>query len=247
MKRRIRQLSIIALKFLLLYLPYSTLQAETVVLASVDFPPYEFATPQNGVRGFDVEVIEAAFKRVNISTKFKFLPWKRGLEQTKGGFFTGIFSCGHRVEREKFIIYSAPISRQTDVYFIRRDFDGFEPSDLKTAQGLKVATILGWNQVRAMEEVGATVIEYRTVELLFRDLLKGLIDYSYLPLEGPIYKAMNLGISKDIRFIKVKKSDLYVCFSKKWPNIEEIVQKFNAGLAAVRKDGSYDRIHARYR
>jgi len=228
-------------------LSYSSLQAETVVLISLDYPPYEFQTPQNGLRGFDVEVIEEAFKRVNTSAVVKFLPWKRGIEQTKAGSFAGIFSCSHRVEREEYLIFSAPISRQTEGYFVRSDFAGFVPTNLKAAKELKVATVLGWAATKTMDEAGANVTEYRTVGLVFRDLLKGIIDYSYLPLEGPIYKAMNLGISKDLRFIKVREKNLYICFSKQWPNIEKIVQKFNEGLAAVRKDGSYDRIHARYR
>jgi len=247
MKYSIQQIAKTFFYILLILLPNLALKAETVILTTIDLPPYEIAQPQDGLRGFDIEVIEAVLDRANISTEFKFSPWKRGLEQVKHGVVTGTFSCGYRVEREEYIIYSSPISRQTDGYFVQKNFDGFEPTSLQAAKGLEIATVLGWTQVNTMGEVGATVIEYRTVELLFRDLLKGLITYSYLPLEGSIFKAMKLGITDDIRFIKVLEKNLYVCFSKKWPNVHEVVRIFNEGLASVKKDGTYDRIHARYR
>ena len=247
MKRRIRQVSILFLKLLLLYQPCSMLQAQTVVLATLNYPPYEFETPQNGLRGFDVEVIEAAFKRVNISTEFKFIPWKRGVEQTKVGKFAGIFSCSHKVEREEFFIFSAPISSQTEGYFVRKDFSGFEPSSLEDAKGLTVAVILGWAMADTMKDAGANIVTFRTEKLVFRDLLKDLIDYAYLSLESSGFGAMKLGITNKIRTIKIQEKKLYVCFSKKWPNIEGVIYKFNEGLAALRKDGSHDRIHARYK
>jgi len=247
MQRPIKSTTQTLFAIMFILLPSLLLKAETIVLTSVDSPPYEFAVPQDGLRGFDVEVIEAAFNRSQVLTEFKFSPWKRGLEQVKLGIVTGIFSCGFRAEREAFIIYSAPISRQTDGYFVRSNFDDFEPTSLQAAKDLKIATVLGWTQVNTMADVGATVLEYRTVELIFRDLLKGLINYAYLPLEGPIFKAKQLGQSNKFRFIKVLEKDLHICFSKKWPNIEELVKKFNKGLISVQKDGTYKRIHDRYR
>ena len=77
--------------------------------------------------------------------------------------------------------------------------------------------------------------------------MKGVVDYAYLSLESSGFGAMQLGISQEFRSIKIKGKLLHVCFSKKWPNIEAIVLKFNEGLEFIQADGTYDRIHAKYK
>jgi len=223
------------------------LYAESIVLIAEDYPPYIFAVPEDGLRGFDVEVIDEAFKRVKISTEFKFSPWKRAIEETKLGLYAGIFNCSYRAEREKFLIYSSSISQQSPGFFIRSGFTGFKPTRLEDSKGLRVGSVLGWAMAATMKDAGAILVAYRTEELVFRDLLKGIIDYAYLSLESSGYGAMKLGISKKIDTIQIQEKKLHVCFSKKWPGIEEIVNKFNKGLAAIRKDGTHKRIHASYR
>jgi len=246
--RPIKHLATVFLSLFLLLSLYVPLQAETLVFSTMNYPPYEIAEPEDGLRGTDVEVIEAVFKRFQISTEFKFLPWKRALEMTKLGQFPGIFSCGYSLERAETLIFSEPLASSTDGYFVRRDFDGFEPSNYEEdAKGLKVGSVLGWWQAKAMEEAGADVVTYRSQELTFRDLLKGLIDYAAMTLEGSQFWAKKFGISGEVRYLPTKKKSIYLCFSKKWPGIEEIVRKFNEGLAAVRADGTYDAIHAKYK
>jgi len=95
--------------------------------------------------------------------------------------------------------------------------------------------------------VGAEVVTYRLSELVLTNLIYGRIDYAYIPFESSIFQAMQLGISEEIRSIKILEKSLHICFSQKWPNIEGIVKKFNRGLELIRADGTYDRIHAKYR
>ena len=225
-----------------------TLQAETLVFSTMNYPPYEIAKPEGGLRGTDVEVIDVAFERVQISTEFKFFPWSRALEMAKQGVTTGTFSCAHTLEREKLFIFSDPLSQSDDAYFVRRDFDGFEPANYEEdAKGLKVGAVLAWWQVKSMESAGANLVSYRTMELVFKGLLHGTIDYAVLPLQGGQFLALQLGISKSVRYLKVREKNIYLCFSKKWKNVEAIVPRFNDGLAIIKKDGTYDRIHAKYR
>ncbi len=233
--------------FGLLFFSSKTLWAESVVISATDYPPYEFANPEGGLRGFDVEVTEAAFERVGFSSEFKFFPWKRALEMTRQGNFTGILSCNYNDKRAQTFFFSTPISRSTDGYFVRKDHKGYEPSSFEGAKGIRVGAILGWVQGKLLTEGGANVVEYRSEELAFRDLLKGVVDYILLTREGSGFRAMQLGISNKIRFLKVREKSLYLCISKKWPNAEQITQKFNEGLAAIQADGTYDAIHSKYR
>jgi len=247
MRQKIKQVAIVILTNIFLLPLSGTLQAETLVFSASNYPPYEFAKPEGGLRGTDVEVIEEVFKRVQISTEFKFFPWKRALEMTKIGKFPGVFSCGYSLERAETLIFSEPLASSTHGFFVRRDHDGFEPSNYEDdAKGLKVGTVLGWWQVKTMESAGANLTTYRSEKLLFRDLLKGLIDYAAAPLEGSGFLAKKFGILEEVRYLPTSSKSVYLCFSKKWQGIEEIVRKFNEGLTEIRKDGTYDLIHAKY-
>jgi len=221
-------------------------RAETVILSTTDFPPYEFANPENGLKGFDLEVIEAAFKRVGIETEFTFLPWKRAVEQSKLGQFAGLFSCSYLADREEFFIFSDTISESGHAYFLRKDFSGYEPTNIEDAKSLKVASVLGWAQLDIMKDAGAQVVAYRSEELLFKNLLKGMVDYAYLNLQSSRYRAKLLGLSDQLRYIPTTKKTFHICFSKKWPGIEQIVPKFSRGLALIKEDGTYDQIHNKY-
>ncbi|WP_419904240.1 substrate-binding periplasmic protein [Kiloniella sp.] len=247
MRQVLKILSTVFLAFFLLFPLSGSLRAEIVVFSATDFPPYEFEKPEEGLRGFDLEVIEAAFARMKTSTSFEFLPWKRAVEQTKRGLFAGTLSCSHKVDREEFFIFSDPISYSSHAYFVRQDFKGFQPTNTVEAKGLKVGAVLGWAQAEIMVEAGADVMTYRSEELLFRDLLKGVIDYAYLSLEASNYRAKQLGHSNKFRTTQTKTKELFLCFSKNWPNVEDVVLKFNEGLAAIKADGTYDAIHAKYK
>lgn len=247
MRRLIKPLAAASLALSFMFTSSGALRAETVVLAATDWPPYEFAKPEDGLRGFDVEVVEAAFNRVQIFTEFEFFPWKRALEMTKRGLYSGIITCSYRPEREEFILYSDQLSQSTYSFFVRRDFKDFEPSSLQEVKGRRVGSVLGYAQIKWLEDAEAEIVTSRSEELVFRNLLKGVVDYVFLATEASGFIAKQLGISQDMRTLKIRENKLYICFSKKSKNVEEIAQKFNEGLALVKADGTYKAIHDKYR
>jgi len=110
-----------------------------------------------------------------------------------------------------------------------------------------VGVVLGWAQHKKMDAVGAETTVFRTEELLFRDLLKGRVDYAYLSYQSSGYRALTLGLSEQLRAVKLKETQLYLCFSRQWQGVETLLEQFNRGLAEVQSEGTYDRIHAKYR
>ncbi len=240
------QTSLLTLPVILLLLS-NTLRAETILISATDFPPYEFAQPKDGLRGFDVEVVEAAFDRVGIDTNFSFFPWKRAVAQAKLGLNTGLLSCSYLPERDEYFVFSDPISEASHAFFLRKNFEGFVPSRIEDAKDRKVATVLGWAQAKIMKSAGAELVTYRSEELVFRNLLKGVVDYAYLSLEASRYRAKQLGFSEKLRQVSTTKKTFHICFSKKWPNIEKIKNKFSKGLSSIKADGTYEQIHSKYK
>jgi len=233
---------------MLFLLPLSCeLQAEELVISGSNCPPYEFEKPEEGLRGSDLEVIEAAFARVGVTTRFKFLPWKRALEMTINGNFPAVMTCGITEGRAKVLTFSDPLSHATSGFFIRRDYEGPKPKTIEEAQGLRIGAILGWLHVKELQKTGVDVKTYRTEDIALRDLVKGEFDYLYTDKETTGFKAKQLGLSENLGFVTVLQRDYYLCFSRKWDNVEDLVIRFNDALKQVKQDGTFERIHSRYR
>ncbi len=98
--------------------------SEVARIGACDYPPYEFAYPEDDKRGFDVEVAEAAFQRVGIDTVFEFYPWARAIQMAMDGELTAVLSCVDKPKRREFFIMSDPISVSTRVSIVRKEYDG---------------------------------------------------------------------------------------------------------------------------
>jgi len=247
MKKSITFFSIVLLLTLTLVGRPFPASAETVTLYALDWAPYQFANSKSDLRGSAIEFIEVALKRVGLSVEFKFLPWKRQLHMTKLGMGAGITLCSWREDREEFIVFSNAVSHGTDGFWTRRDFEGPELKTLEETVGQKVGGVLGYGTFKALQEVVPGAKGYRTENFALRNLLKGAVDYLFLPGEGPAYQAKNMGVSAELKFSKMTQKDYFLCLSKKWPEVKKLVVKFNKGLAEIKADGTYDTILDRYR
>ena len=225
----------------------SPASAETVVLFALDWPPYEIENPTNGLPGTDLEVEEEAFKRVGISVRYEFMPWARQFNLGKLGKVAGLTVCAYRPEREEFFLFSDTVSHGTDGFMMRRDFDGPELKTLEEARGLSVGGVTEFSSMKILQEVIPDAKGFRSDRVALLNLRKGIVDYIYVPIEASAYIAKQMGISEELKFTEIKVRDYYICFSKKWPGVEDLVAKFNKGLAEIKADGTYNTIHDKYR
>jgi len=214
-----------------------------------DYPPYEFAEPVDGLKGFDVEVLEAAFDRVQVNITIEFMPWKRAKYMTARGEVPAAFSCARDAEREKVFYFSDIISGLTHGLFVRKDFD-IDASlihRIEDVKELEIIATLGYvNDVELTEKA----IPHQTAQTDLSALKMVVLERAetfYTQKEVSNYLIRSSELSASLKFIELRKADFYVCFSKKWPNVEELISKFNKGLALIRADGTYDAIHAKYR
>ncbi len=72
--------------FVIWTIPYgSHAQSQSVIIAASDWAPYTSPDLQND--GFFTEIAVTAFRSVGYTPKIKFVPWKRGVEETKKGVY----------------------------------------------------------------------------------------------------------------------------------------------------------------
>ena len=216
-------------------------------IVTEDYPPYEMLEPQNGLRGFDFEVVTEVFKVMGYSSEIDFLPWNRALMNARKGKTVGILTCAYLKEREEFILFSDPISSFTNGYFVRADFKGPAPKSIDDVFGYKVASIKGYESLQALKNAGLKPLEVADTKSAIKTLLAGRFDYLNVAGETTAFVIKNMGLSGKFIFYPLVTKSFHFCFSKSYPNVEVIVEEFNQALAHIKSIGLYDEIHAKYR
>ena len=94
---------------------YNASAEEIVSIATLEYHPW---TGKNlKFNGFVNHVITEAFKRKGYSVKFAYIPWKRGVIETKSGEYAALSYVYLSKDREKEFYLSDPISEEKIVFF----------------------------------------------------------------------------------------------------------------------------------
>lgn len=233
---------------LIALLSTNTHAQEKVVFGTLNYPPYEIEQAENGLKGFDYEVVSEAFRRMSTPLEVRFFPWKRALQKAKNGTLTGLFSCS---PRDIFYI-SDPISTATNALYVRQDFDIKKYQidkleDLAKYPELSIGGVAGYATLKRLDAAGISYDTSPDDQTVLKKLFAGRIDVYLSIKEFAEYTLRNLEISHLTKNIALNSKFYHVCFSKSWTAAEKIKEHFNKTLEAIRKDGTYDFIHARYR
>ena len=206
----------------------STAYAESPVLEIVacNYPPYELATPEDGLRGFDLEVVKEALSRAGYKTNFTFYPWARAYKMTAEGKAFAALSCSYKAEREHEIIWTMPISSMTDIYVVRSDYTGnpvvnkFVIAEEKLAFG----NVKGNYVSEQWEGLGVTVDLSSSEELLMRKLLDGRVDVIPQVKENYLYYVKKKGLEGKFKIFEAEDNEtskFHLCISKKSPMLKK--------------------------
>lgn len=222
-------------------------EQETVTIYAVNYPPYSIETPkQDGLRGFDAEVVVEAFDRVGITAAVEYMAWARIMLRAEQGKITAALSCAKAKKRDHFIYYSTPISNATHSFVAKKTYDGETPRNLQDARDKKITVVDGYTTKLELKSAG---IPYQAVindEAGLNVLLKRDFDFFYTTREFVQYITSGKIIASQIKYFDVKETSYHLCFSQKWPESKFLLTKFNKGLAVIKADGTYDKIHAKY-
>lgn len=222
---------------------------QPVTLLADHFPPYEFASPNGQALGFDSEVIQLVFKRMQVPLTFEFQPWKRVVAQVKQGLVAGMFSCALTEKRKEYVYYSDPISTATQGVVVSRFYDGPSIHTLKDLHNIQVASISGYAANSYLEQEGIEFISISHISHGFPMLSHKRFDALFLSLEAGRYMAYEAGMASSLKFIPlqdIRSRQYHVCFSKLWPNAEALMIQFNEALRQIIASGEYQRIHEKY-
>jgi len=229
--------------------------AEPLKLAvDIPFEPFEYRLPDGTLTGFEVELGEEVCRRIE-----RECDW---VEQTWDGIIPGLLarkydaimsSMAITEERRQQVLFSEPYYSNPSVWVTRRG-EEIDVADEASLEGLTVGVQRGTIRDRFITDTYGERMEvrrYATAEDLALDVKTGRLDsaFMYYPLA-----LANLGVDAEdsdvvvsSELIREPKSyfghGVAVAFR---PRDEDLAEQFNAALAEIKADGTYDTLMTKY-
>lgn len=226
---------------------------ETIVLTNGEFAPY--MSKKLPHYGFYSRVVTEAFALEGVKVEYKFMPWKRGYQQTQKGEFDGAVGWTHKPGREEFFYFSDVVLVSQSVYFHLKSY----PFDWKTIvdlEGIKLGATLGYNYGKEFEDAekaGKIKVQWTVSDLnSLKKMEKGRIEVFQLNIDVG-YALINENFKPETARLfthhpkPVLKSVYYLMLSKKIERNKRMLVLFNNGLKRLKESGKYEQFRVEFR
>lgn len=204
------------------------------------FPPFELVDEKTKeLTGFDVDLMKAVAAKVGIEVEFinvGFDPLLAGIAQCQ--YDGGIAAITITDERKQQMLFSDPYFDAGQVVVVKKDNADIQGK--ANLSGKTVGSQIGTTGAIETEKIaGAKLKTYDTFDLAFQDLINGQIDA--VIADNPLalgYVGKNADKLKIVGEMFTSESyGIAVCNKK-----ADLVQKLNQGIAAVKADGTLDKL-----
>ncbi|WP_268799108.1 substrate-binding periplasmic protein [Pseudomonas huanghezhanensis] len=225
-------------------------QANSVVLLTENFPPYNMATDgknfaqESNIEGIAVEIVRQTFKRAGIgySLTLRF-PWERiyKLALEKPGY--GVFVTARLPERETLFKWVGPIGPDDWIMLARAD-STIELKTLEQARQYKIGAYKGDAIAEELTRQGLNPITVLSDKDNARKLVDGQIDLWATGDPAGRYLARQEGISGLKNVLRFNQAELFLALNKETP--DAVVARLQKALNDIRAEGVVDKILGNY-
>lgn len=245
MKRFLTAVLVIAASTACVFAGGSAEKTDGYVFATdATWPPFEFIDENGNLTGFEVELMPLVGEHVGVTMTVENIPWDTIFAGLANGQYDGVASGVTITEERKMTMdFSTPIASQGQVVIVMTESDVQSVNDLA---GRKVGVQIGTTGDFALDDYNVEKRQYDDIGLAILDMVNGNIDAcvcdsiiaSDFVLANENYKGMlrTAGepfTSEEIA-IAVKKGNT------------ELLNLINEGLEAMKADGSYDELKAKW-
>lgn len=225
------------------------------VRIGVDVPyvPMEYQNPDGSLTGFDIDLGNALCKQAQLECSWVEQSWNGIIPGLKARKFDAIMSSMTINEtRKKQLLFSDPYIVPPSAWFVPGDSDIDTPS--KTSlKGMDVGVQRGTVQDNYVTDVYgdiASIKRYASADDVVVDMDTGRLDAAFfdyptgmsglLDVEDKDYKVVGDKMTEPKKYFG---EGFGIAFRKR---DTELADKFNAALATLKDNGTYDRIYAKY-
>ena len=218
--------------------------AEKLRLVADAWPPFTDATLING--GLATDIVSTALARAGYASDFEQVPWARALLGLGEGRYDVLVNAWYTDERTRVGQFSAGylINR---IRFLKRKDAPIEFNDLQQLHNYPIAVVRGYAYSAAFDEdpslqkipvhgfaMAVRMVVADRVKLTLED---EYVARYYLARESP-------RVRNAVEFLpkSLSENSLHILVSLKNPRHEQIVAGFDREIAAMKADGSYERL-----
>ena len=217
--------------------------------AEDDWAP--FSSAKNGVPvGMAVDLVQAIFAEAGMPIQLVALPYKRCMEEAKLGRIAGCFDTlpDDQLRKDYWFhtqpLFSDPILilARADDPVMRRDLAGLEGKKVIVTHGYTYGDAFEANRtiqrVSASHDINALRMLHAKrgdYALVYQRITNVLLQGDAKALQGQIKPVGTL-----------TQANLFIAFSRRYPGMERIVQRFDAAHARLLKNQAISRIEKRW-
>lgn len=226
-------------------------QAEEMLVLTEEFKPYQYEDDAGQPTGFMVELVTLMFDKAGIDMvdgKVHIYPWARTYETLLETKDSAAFMTVRTEQREDLLKWVGPLAPREMWLYKLSDRPDIQAKTLDDAKAYTIGGYLRGAQTDYLLELGFPHVEIAPHERLNVDrLLKGRVDMipslelmmaARLKDAGASYDSVERVVVLDDRF------DYYLAVNLETSN--EMVQRLQAALDALKSDGTYDRLKKQY-
>ena len=218
--------------------------------------PYQYLTPDNQVRGLEIDLISSMAKEVNCSIRFVQNDWMNLLRGIRSGSIDLLGGASKTNSREEFAYFSEPYRHESFILYVNpetnQDLNGTTLIQLlenKFRLGVTEDYIYGdaVSDIQDNPNFSEQIISVPITEVNYYNLIQNQIDGF---LEDPFvagYTIKRKGLVGQIVAspISVHSGDVSIMFSRVSVNAE-VVDAFNKALISIKESGEYETILNKY-
>jgi polar amino acid transport system substrate-binding protein len=217
-------------------------QTTALHLVSTAWPPF---TNEPGKPRFALDLVEAAFGRIGISSTTAIVTAPEFTASLLSGRFDGSAAAWKDQERERLLLFSQPYLENRLILVGRHGGDVTAPTFASLA-GKRIAIVEGYSYGEAIDSAGPTFVRTRTEEESLTQLLNGTVDYTLMDELVVRYITSNYPkeAQSKLQFgsTPLVARPLYLAIRKDLPDAESIVGRFNAQIRGMIADRTYHRL-----
>ncbi len=239
---------IIALLLLLSSSILSQVQAQEVTVVANIWPPYVDESLPDG--GLAMKIVKTAFKHSGYTANVRIEKWEKALEGSKMGVYDVAGAIWKTDSRKKKLLYSQPYLKNNIVFVARAD-SKFEYNKLSDLRNLLVGILTDYAyDEKFMKDPHILKFKANRLTQNLIAVQNKQLDLAVADKRLALYELKHFmgNNQKDFRFLanNLTTRHLYIAAPKENENSKTIISQFNQGLAAIRKNGTYQKIIESY-
>jgi polar amino acid transport system substrate-binding protein len=218
-----------------------------VVGTDAAYAPFESQNEKGEIVGFDIEVVKALAEKAGIEVKFLNTPWEGIFNSlNQGDRDLLVSSITITAERKQTMDFSAPYFDAQQLIAVKKDSKIAKFTDLKKLKvGVQNGTTGDEVVTKLQGKDSANIKRFESTPLALKELEASGVD-AVVADNGVVVHYVNNNAGANFKTISDASfaSEQYGLAVKKGNT--ELLEKLNKGLAAIKADGTYDKIYAKY-